>query len=929
VAAALLFCVLSAAPHAPAQQTVTSAALGGIVEDANGATLPGASVTATNVETNQSRTSTADAGGRYRFSYLSPGPYRLRAEKSGFAALTTQLTLTLGQSLDVPLVLPVAYVAEGVEVNGADAHVVETTRTQVAETVAPKEIDALPLNGRNYLDLAALTPGVARSNPVANQRFPETSAVAGTGLSVTGQRFISNGFVVDGLSSNDDAADLAGTFYSQEVIREFEVITSGGIAEFGRASGGVVNVVTQSGTNNYRGRVYGFLRNQRLDARNPLSPTKDPFTQAQYGASFGGPLRRDRTFFFSNFEQTRLNNATVVTISPTGIAAVNAQLDRTDYKGARVSTGIVPTGFDTTNFMFRLDHRLSEKNQLTARYNLYDIKSLNARNVGGLNALSRGTALRDLDRATAFSLVSTLTPSALNEARFQYTRSRLDAPVNDAAGPAVNISGAANFGTATFSPTARDLDTLELVDNVSSERGPHSLKAGADFLLDRVDINFPGALQGVYTFSSLQNFLTGRYATFQQAFGAASQFQSNPNVGLFAQDEWRPRRDLTVNVGLRYDAQFLPHPVRTDSNNFAPRVGVAYSPDFLGHDHKTVVRAGYGIFFDRIPLRATSNALQRDGSKYRTAVLSFGQAGAPAFPYVLPSFPSNLLVSVTTIDPNIRNAYSQQASLQVERELSGAMSLSVGYLHVRGEHIILSRNVNVPRFPASAGVFNLGRPDSRFANVSRFESSGDSYYDGMVVSFKRRFSRRAQARVSYTLSKAIDDVGNAFFFSPQDNFNLRDERGLADNDQRRHLAVSGSFDAPAAGTDSSALRRALSDLRLSYIFQYGSALPFNVVTGTDRNNDTNVNDRPAGVGRNTGRGFAFASLDLRLSRMFRMGERVNLETLVEGFNVLNRANLQLPNNTLNPASTSTLLSFGRPTAADNPRQIQFGLRLNF
>ncbi|HEX8116924.1 MAG TPA: TonB-dependent receptor, partial [Pyrinomonadaceae bacterium] len=564
---------------------------------------------------------------------------------------------------------------------------------------------------------------------------------------------------------------------------------------------------------------------------------------------------------------------------------------------------------------FRLDQRVTERNQLTARYNFYDIDSLNARNVGGLNAVGRGTALRDRDQTWAAGLVSTLTDRTVNEARAQYTRSRLAAPVNDEASPAVNISGVANFGTATSSPTARDLDTFQLVDNLSTRRGAHGLKVGADFLLDRVNITFPGALQGVYTFSSLANFQAGRYATFQQAFGAASQFQSNPNVGLFVQDEWRPRQDLTVNAGLRYDAQFLPEPIQTDANNFAPRVGVAYSPAFLGRDRKTVIRAGYGIFFDRIPLRATSNALQRDGSKYRVAVLSYGQPGAPAFPEVLTAFPSNQLVSITTIDPEIRSAYAQQANLQIERELSGAMSLSVGYLHLRGEHIIITRNVNVPRFAAAAGVFNLGRPDPRFGNVSRFESSGDSYYDGLLVSFQRRFSRHAQARVSYTLSKAIDDVGGAFFFSPQDNFNLRDERGPADNDQRQRLAVSGSFEAP-------------SDFKLSYIFQYGSRLPFNVLTGADRNNDTNVNDRPAGLGRNTGRGFDYASLDLRLSRRVRLGERAGLEVIAEGFNVLNRANLQLPNNVYGTGSTP-LRSFGLPTAADSPRQIQFGLRLDF
>lgn len=927
------FLLLMCVPQTPAQQSVTSATVSGLILDTNDAAVGGSSVTAVNLETNQTQTATSDEEGRYRLPYLRVGAYRLTVEKAGFATLTKELTLTVGQALDVSLRLAVPGFAESVSVSDTDVPVVETARTQVAETVASKEIDGLPLNGRNYLDLAALTPGVTRTNPVANQRFPETSSVPGTGLSITGQRFINNGFVVDGLSSNDDAADLAGTFYSQEVIREFEVITSGGIAEFGRASGGVVNMVTHSGTNTYRGRVYGFLRNRRLDARNPLSSTKDPLTQAQYGASFGGPLRRDRTFFFSNFEQTRLNNAVVVTIAPANVAAVNARLDQIGYPGARISTGLAPTGFDSTNFLFRLDHRASEANQFTARYNLYDLSSLNARNVGGLNATSRGTALGNRDQTFAGSLLTTYTARTFNEIRFQYTRSRLVAPVNDATAPAINISGVANLGTATFSPTGRDLDTYELVDNITSVRGAHSLKGGVDFLLNRVDITFPGALEGVYTFSSLANFQAGRYTTFQQAFGAVSQFQTNPNVGLFVQDEWKPRTDLTVNAGLRYDAQFLPSPIRTDANNFAPRLGIAYAPDFLGRDRKTVIRASYGIFFDRLPLRATSNALQRDGSKYSVAVLSPGQPGAPVFPAVLPEFPANMITSITTIDPDIKNAYSQQASLQVERELSGAMSLSVGYLHVRGEHIILSRNVNVPTLTATdaaaRGIANLGRPDPRFANVSRFESSGDSYYDGMIVSFKRRFSRWAQARVSYTLSKAIDDVGNAFFFTPQDNFNLRDERGLADNGQRHRLVVSGSFESPAAKLgDGSLFRRALSGFGLSYIFQYGSRLPFNIVTGGDRNSDTTVNDRPPGVGRNTGRGFDFASLDLRLSRRFRLGERTNLETIVESFNLLNRANLQLPNNTFGSGVTP-LNSFGRPTAADNPRQIQFGLRLNF
>ncbi len=915
-----------------AQQAVNSATLSGRVEDASGAAVAGAAIAAINLDQNRSLTAQSDAQGRFRFFYLPVGHYRLKVEAKGFSTLERELTLTVGEALDAQLRLNVAGVAERIDVK-PEATLIETVRTQVAETAQPAEVEGLPLNGRNYLDLAALTPAVTRANPVANQRFAETSAVPGTQISVAGQRNINNGFVMDGLSANDDAADLPGTFFSQEVIREFQVITSGGIAEFGRASSGVINVVSQSGTNEWRGRAYGFLRSQKLDARNPLSTTpdprdprrllKDPLTQAQYGATIGGPIARGRAFLFANFEQTRLNNSVVVTISPADASAINAVLDGRSYAGPRVTGGLAPTGYDTTNLFTRVDHHIGSSNLLTGRYSFYDIESLNARGVGGLNAASRGTALEDRDQTIAVSDVATISTRVANEARFQFTRSRLAAPPNDLTGPAINISGVANLGTSTTSPTGRDIDLYELVDNITVERGASSLKFGANFLYNRVKIDFPGATQGVYTFSSLANFQAGRYAQFQQAFGDPSQFQSNPNIGVFAQDEWRVRPSLTINAGLRYDVEWLPEPIETDTNNVAPRVGLAWAPG----DRKTVIRANYGVYYERIPLRATSNALQRDGSKYRVAQFQFGQAGAPVFPNVATSFPAGFLPSVTTIDPKIENAYTQQASLQIERELAASASLSVGYLRARGLHLILSRNVNVPRFPASAGVPNLGRPNPNFANISRYESSGDSYYDGLTVSFNRRFKRWAGARLSYTLSKAIDNAGNAFFFTPQDNFNLRGERGRGDNDQRHVLALSGALAAPET-SGGGLWRRAIAGFRLSSIFRYGSALPFNILTGTDRNNDTNVNDRPAGVGRNTGEGFDFASLDIRLSRRVRFTERMGLEVIAEGFNMLNRSNFQLPNATFGTGATPNP-NFGRPTAAADPRQIQFGLRLSF
>jgi hypothetical protein len=898
-----------------AQQTITSGSLSGRVDDANGAAIGGAIVNVANLGTNQAATATTDQQGRYRFASLAVGDYKLSVAAKGFATLDSRITVSVGEALYVPLHLSVSGVTERVTVT-SDVPVVETVRTQLSETIRPHEIDELPLNGRNYLDLALLIPAVTRTNTGSNQRFAETSAVPGQGISIAGQRNLYNSFVVDGVSANDDAADLTGTYYSQEVVREFQVITSGGIAEFGRASGGVVNIVTQSGTNDWRGRVYGFFRNQRFDARNPLAPGKDKLTQSQYGGTIGGPINKDRTFLFANFEQTRRNDSTVITIAPAALTSINTRLTQVGYRGPRIETGIVPGGFDTTNFFARIDHQLNSKNVLSGRYSIYDISASNSRNVGGLNAVSRGTALENRDQTVTVSNVTTMSSRTLNEARFQFTASRLKAPVNDDLGPAVNIAGVANLGTATFSPLGRDIDLLEVVDNVSTQRGSHSIKGGADFLHNSVDILFPGALQGVYTFTNLANFLSGNYSNFQQAFGVPSQAQSNSNIGVFVQDEWRPRSDLTLNGGLRYDVQFLPSPINSDTNNFAPRVGFAYAPG----DRKTVVRGGFGIFFDRIPLRATSNALQRDGSKYIVVQLSPTQAGAPVFPDVLVTQPTSLPTkpNITRIDPNIESSYSEQANLQIERELPRGGAISIGYVHLRGLHNILSRNVNVPRFPASAGVPNLGRPDPNWGNISRFESSGDSYYDGMIVTYRQRYASWATFRVSYTLSKALDDTGNFFFSTPQNNFDLRDEHALSDNDQRHRFVLSGTLEP----------RGSLNGFQLSYIFTYASRLPFNVVTGTDRNFDTNNNDRPLGVGRNAGRGFDFASLDLRLSRKLAVTERLKLDVIAEGFNLLNRANLAIPNNTFGSGVTP-VASFGQPTAAFDPRQLQFGLRLSF
>jgi hypothetical protein len=899
------------------QQAVSSATLGGRVEDTTGAAVQDLEVILVNRDRNQPARARTDAQGYYQFLYVVPGSYELQVQNLLFAPVSRTMTISAGQALHIPLRMALAGQRESIVVTDSVV-ALETVRTQVSEIIRPAEIDSLPLNGRNYLDLALLVPGVSRTNTGAPQQFAETSAVPGTGISFSSQRNLNNNFVLDGLSLNDDAAGLAGTFVSQEVIREFQTVSAGGTAEFGRSSSGVVNVSSKAGTNDVHGRVYTFLRNQRVDARNPLATRKDPLTQAQYGASFGGPIREDKTFFYSNFEQTRRNAAGFVTISPASVAAINTVLSNTaGYQGPRVSTGEYPTGWDMTNFFARADHKINEVNQFAARYSFYEISSPNARTVGGLNEVSRGTRLDNRDHTAAFNEIATLSSRTVNEARFQFTRGRLSAPGNDLIGPAVTIAGIANFGASTSSPVGRDNDLIQFNDSVSLIRGSHSLRVGADFMLNRLNIYFPGSqIAAVYSFSNLANFQAGRYQTFQQAFGDPYQFQSNPNLGFFLQDEWRLNPGLTLQLGMRYDAQWLPKPIQTDNNNFAPRIGIAWSPA----QRSTVIRASYGLFYDRIPLRATSNALQRDGSKYRVALLSFGQAGAPAFPFQAESFPSGQYINITSIDPNIENSYAHQASLQVERQFGSGLSISAGYQWLRALHLILSRNVNVPTLTAAEaaarGIPNLGRPDSRYGNISRYEGAGDAYYNGLLVSVQYRPARHATLRLSYNLSKAIDDVGNFFFSSPQDNFNLRDDRGLSDNDQRHRVTASAVIESPFS-------HPLLRNWEFAPLLFYTSRLPFNIQLGSDRNGDTNTNDRPVGAGRNTGRGFDYTSLDFRLSRTFRLSERWSLQALAETFNSLNRVNRAVPNNTI------TAATFGQATAVNDPRQLQFGLRLDF
>jgi len=915
-------CGALAAPVA-AQESINYASVSGRVTDQQGAVVPGAAVTARQTETNVTAAATTDQDGRFRFPFLKVGPYEIKVQLQGFADATRTMTLGIGSAFEMPIVLMLAGIDTSVTVS-AEAAVIETARTQIAGTIVQAEVQSLPMNGRNFLDLALLVPGVSPTNTASTQLFAETSAVPGQGISVGSQRNFSNNFLVDGLSANDDAAGFSGMPYGVDAVDQFQVVTSGGQAELGRALGGYVSVVTRSGTNMFRGSLYGYFRDDSLNAANALSGRTLPMNQKQYGFSAGGPVRRNRTFYFSNVEQRLLHQTGFIAIAPDAVPVVNAKLAQGGYRGSPIATGIYPNPVDSTNVLGKIDHQVRGADQLGVRYALYHVSADNSRGAGALNAATASAGLDNVDQSVAVSNTAVLSTRMVNETRAQFASGDLKAPPTDPVGPAVSIAGVASFGTLSGSPTRRVNRMYQVVDNLAYQAGRHAVKTGVDLLFNDDTITYPRSVRGAYTFSSLANFLSGVYnnAGYTQTFGVSSVSQRNPNVGVYAQDEWKVVPGVTLNAGVRYDLQFV-ETIETDTNNVSPRIGVAWTP--FGSS-ATIIRGSAGIFYDRVPLRAVANALLSAGNttdltqlRQINVSLSPAQAEAPAFPNILAApVPLVTLVNLTTMDRHIQNAHSSQASAEIERQLTGRSTVSVGYQFVRGRQLIMSVNQNVPSCVA-AGTNNGCRPIPSYANNSQYSSVAHSNYHGLHLSFVQRAAAWGNYRMSYTLSKSMNDVGENFFSSPIDPFDLSRDWGRSDDDQRHRFVASG------------AVQRA--GFQLSGMLQSYSSLPFNITSGVTTIQGTAGRPIVNGtfIPRNAGIGSDFFSLNLRLSRTFHIDQRVALEGLVEGFNVTNQTNNVTRNTNFGAGSYpgSPSPTFGQVTAVADPRTVQLGVRLSF
>jgi hypothetical protein len=936
-ALALLFSFALFGRSAAAQEAVNYASISGRVTDATGATLSAADVVVRHVDTNVSTTTATGVDGRFRFPYLRVGPYEISVHKTGFADLRRSLTLTAGSAFELPISLALATVETDVAVT-AEAPLLETARSQIATTVTQREISNLPLNGRHTLDVALFAPGVSPTNVGGSgQLFPETSAVPGVGLSVNSQRNFSNNYLVDGLSANDDAAGLSGLSLGPDAVGEIQVVTTGAQAELGRALGGYISIVTKSGTNRLTGDAYLYQRDDALNARNALSGTKLPMRQSQFGFSAGGPLSRDRTFYFLNIERRNLDQTGLTTIDAANVSTINTELAEVGYGGQPVATGEYPQPVRATHVTAKVDHHLSGNDHLSVRYSLYDVNAGNSRGAGALSAPSASAGLDNADHAIAVGHVRSLTPTTVLETRGQFAYGDLQAPPTDPFGPSVNIQGVAAFGRLTGNPTGRVNRMYEVVANLSHQAGAHAFRGGLDAIHNDLTITFPRATKGSYTFSSLQNFLTGLYSNqgFTQTFGDTSVDQTNPNLGLYVQDEWKVRPDVTLNLGLRYDLQWM-ETIATDTNNVSPRIGVAWSP--FG-DGRTIVRASGGLFFDRVPLRATANALLSAGNttdvnalRQTNVSLSPAQAGAPIFPNILDAVvPTVTLVNFTTMDAAIQNAQSRQVGVEVERRIGAQSTLSVGFDHLTGRQLIAQLNRNAPTCPV-VGTNNGCRPNPAFANNSQYAAAGRSSYDGLRVSWLQRPTRWGSYRVSYTLSKSMNNVGEAFFNGPIDPLDIESDWGPSDDDQRHRLMATASVDTPS-GAGVSGWSTLVRDLNITGVVQYYSALPFNITSGVTTVQGTAGRPIVDGeyIQRNAGRRTALSTVGLRVSRSFAVREDFRLEAVVEAFNLLNRANETARNTTFGTGAypESPLPTFGQVTAVGEPRAIQIGVRARF
>jgi outer membrane receptor protein involved in Fe transport len=960
------------------QSSIGGATLNGTVTDPSGAAIAGAKVTVNNSDTGLTRTTATTEAGLYDFPDLPVGTYDLTVEKQGFSSVKrTGVRLAVGGVVTIDTPLQIGTTQETVSVT-AETPVVETTRSQTSTVITSQAVADLPINGRNFLDFTVLTPGVARDPTRTGD------------LSFGGQRGTSNSLLVDGSDANNvffgQSTGRAGTgrnpySFSEDAVQEFQVNANSYGAEIGRAGGGVLNVITKSGTNDIHGTAFEFFRDKALNANqwenNRRGIPKRAYHFNQFGGNIGGPVIKNKVFFFFDYDGQRNTTPNPVFFQ---VAVPSDALSQQAAQSLQKYLTPYSNALNNDVYLGKVDWNISNNQRLSVRYNANRFVGQNFENAGPASAAEHtGNSNVTTDNVAASHTLTIGTASVL-ESRFVFTRDNEPGLANSTAPEAVirqNGTTEISIGRNSFSPRYTNARTYQWAESFSHIMGRHSLKFGVDMDFQKIDNFFPGNFSGSFTFNSLADFAANRPFSFTQAFaGAGSGPLSNPNVNeyaFYAEDSWRMTEKLTINYGVRYDIFDYAQPsvhnsdpglaamgldtarINLDSNNIAPRFGFAYRLDKEG---RTVVRGGYGLFYGRTPSILTGTAITQNGIQVQTYTLF---NNIPAYPNVLSAPPTvSRTPDIYVFAPNYVQPLTHQWSLNIERQLGRDYAVTVGYLGVRGEHLTRTRDINLaPEVPVQGTIAGVGpvtfyrhpgRVDPNFGRISVFDSGADSIYHGVFIQLTKRLSQNFQVQTSYTFSKVIDDapdftsvvVGTDDAKNAQDTLRPNLERGLGNADIRHRFVFSGIWQIDyAKSLQNRVLRALLRGYELSTIATLQSGRPYSIFVGGDVNNDGNTRtDRPPGVGRNTVEGPNFLDVDMRVTRDIPLyTERVKLKMIFEAFNLTNRANFSslttasllttqynftAATNTFTPAA-----GFLSRVATNDPRILQLAAKITF
>jgi hypothetical protein len=945
-------CTVLIAGAANAQQE--TATVIGTVLDGQGGAVPGVTVTVSNVDTGLTRIAITDAEGRYRIAALPPGSYELSAQLQGFAASVRRgVTLTVGAEAVIGFTLSPANVTEAVVVT-ADSPVVETTTSAVQGTIRREDLDMLPLASRDYTLALRLVPGAASNN---------------SSYGFAGSRGRSNTWQVDGVDNSDEISGYAHQSPALDAIQEIQVLVNGFKAEYGQTSGGVVNVVTRSGTNQVHGTGLILFQDESLRARSPYADRSlpaDPFQRVMYGGSIGGPIKRDKLHYFGTYEREDRDTASVTTgtypSAADNFAPVMRQfftannIDITRFGAGGIQRLVRPEYVDWHKGTARLDYQRSASQYLTVRY-LLDSKDEPSGQSGTMFDYNGGRTYLRTNYVT-FNHKWIIGSNKLNEAYVQYGNHHEEINAIYTTFPTLSISGAFTLGSGTnFNPV--DNHVVAVNDNLTwtlpnTRTGEHVLKMGAQLKVLRSDSYFDSNFRGTYTFSNVADFIAGRPSRFTRNQGDSHLQRPNETYGFFAQDDWRPSKSLTLNLGLRYDwesAKTLalidvigePGPgISRDKNNFSPRVGFAFSP---GGDTRQVIYGGTGIYYDQVILNIIGNA------RFTPPKVIGIQIDNPAFPDPFGGGTQSVPTpSLSIIDPDMVTPWNWNSQVGYRRELAADIGLDVAFIYNRGEdHVgIINTNAGRPGTASSTGA-NPSRPDPNFTNKSFYTNYGKIRYKGLLVDVTRRLSNNVQGGIAYTLSKTENNSFN--FVSSLQAPSQPDLSWGPDTEDRRHrVEAHASINLPY-------------DFQLGVIGEYRSEAPLDVfANGRDLNGDgitgdwvneslcvartgvaacpgfsytrnsvrelslDDANRLRALFGQSALAEFAnnpqYFNVDATVQKRIKIGSQA-VRLTAELFNAFN-----LPQRT---APNTQILSglFGRYTAVSQPRAIQFTLQYDF